>query len=238
MRNMSLLTRFQQFHADARCNMWFRIFTVFCRVALAASFIPSGIVKIMGERFTALPANHPLGHYFDALHLTGYYYTFIGVAQICIALLLLIPRTAFLGALAYFVVIINICILTYATRFEGTRIVTLMVLADLYLLCWDYKRLKAIVWTASLPKVPLSKKFPFAFSGFVMLAIAIVVLSNQFLYEIRPGNSIPECKNQSAGNKNPKGCAIFCDCIYQKGLPLDSCLKQYERSKMYQKRLR
>lgn len=28
-----------------------------------------------GERFTALPSNHPLGHYFDAVHLTGSYYT-------------------------------------------------------------------------------------------------------------------------------------------------------------------
>lgn len=235
---MNILTQLQQYHEEASHNRWFRIFTFFCRVALAASFIPSGLVKIMGERFTALPGNHPLGHYFDALYLTGYYYTFIGIAQLCIALLVLIPRTAFLGALAYFVVIINICILTYATRFEGTRIVTLMVLADLYLLCWDYKRLKAIVWSPVSPKVSLSKKFPFAFAGFVVMAIAAVVLSNQFLYEIRPGNSMIECKNQSAGGKNSKGCAIFCDCIYQKGLPLDSCLKQYEQSKMYQKRLR
>ncbi len=228
---MKLLVQLQQFQEEARYNIWFRIFTVFCRVALAASFIPSGIVKIMGERFTALPPNNPLGHYFDALHLTGYYYTFIGIAQLCIALLLLIPRTAFVGALAYFPVIINICVLTYATRFEGTRIVTLMVLADLYLLFWDYKRLKAIVWSAVLPKAPLSKKFPFAFAGFVIAAIATVVLSNQFLYEIRPGNSMLECKNQSAGGKNPKGCAIFCDCIYQKGLPLDSCLKEYSKTK-------
>lgn len=235
---MKLSAQLQQFQEEARYNIWFRIFTVFCRVALAASFIPSGIVKIMGERFTALPPNNPLGHYFDALHLTGYYYTFIGITQLCIALLLLIPRTAFLGALAYFPVIINICILTYATRFEGTRIVTLMVLANFYLLCWDYKRLKAILWSASLPKAPLSKKFPFAFAGFVILTIAAVVLGNQFLYEIRPGNSMPECKNQSAGSKNPEGCAIFCDCIYQKGLPLDSCLKQYKQSKIYQKQLR
>src|SRR6187551_2508207 len=135
---MSLFTRFQSFHEDARCNMWFRIFTVFCRVALAASFIPSGIVKIMGERFTALPANHPLGHYFDALFQTGYYYTFIGVAQLVIALLLLIPGTALLGAIFYFPTILNICILAYATRFEGTRITTLMLLANIYLLCWDY----------------------------------------------------------------------------------------------------
>ncbi len=72
----------------------------------------------MGERFTALPSNHPLGHYFDALHLTGYYYTFIGVGQLMAALLLLIPRTALLGAILYFPIILNICVLAYAVRFR------------------------------------------------------------------------------------------------------------------------
>ncbi|HET9434941.1 MAG TPA: hypothetical protein VFO37_14335, partial [Chitinophagaceae bacterium] len=81
----------------------------------------------------ALPSNHPLGHYFDALFQTGYYYTFVGIAQLVIALLLLIPRTALLGAIFSFPVMLNICILAYATRFEGTRITTLMLLANTYL---------------------------------------------------------------------------------------------------------
>ncbi|MGM9479128.1 hypothetical protein ACS5PU_22095 [Pedobacter sp. GSP4] len=229
---MDISAQFQQFYDDAKRNKWFRVFTIFCRVALAASFIPSGIVKIMGERFTALPNNHPLGHYFDALHATGYYYNFIGVSQLVIALLLLIPRTALLGALAYLPVIINICVLTYATRFEGTRIITIMLLANVYLLFWDYKRLRAIVWTERLPKEPLGSKFPLVFLGFIVLAIAAVIISNQFLYEIRPGNSVAECQNQSAGNKNPKGCKIFCDCIYRDGKPLDTCLKIYEKAKV------
>ena len=126
-----------------------RYFAVFCRLALALGFIPSGIVKVMGERFTALPSKHPLGHYFDALHLAGFYYTFIGVSQLTAALLLLIPRTALLGAILYFTIILNICVLTYATRFEGTRIATLMLLANLYLLCWDYPRLKYVLPLAS-----------------------------------------------------------------------------------------
>ena len=88
-----------QFYYEAKGNKWFRYFTVFCRIALALGFIPSGIVKLMGERFTALPPNNPLGHYFDALFQTGYYYTFIGIAQLVIALLLLIPRTTLLGAI-------------------------------------------------------------------------------------------------------------------------------------------
>jgi len=58
---------------------------------------------------------------------------------------LLIPRTALLGAIFYFPIILNICVLTYAVRFEGTRIATLMLLANLFLLVWDYDRLKHVL---------------------------------------------------------------------------------------------
>ena len=97
------MNRIEEIYYEAKADKWFKRFAVFCRIALAASFIPTGYVKIVGERFAAgLPANNPLGHYFDALHLTGYYYTFIGIAQIITAALLLIPRTSLLGALMYF----------------------------------------------------------------------------------------------------------------------------------------
>ena len=134
---------------ECKRNQWLRYFAVFCRVALALGFIPSGIVNVMGERFTGLPSNHPLGHYFEALSLTGFYYRFIGVSQLTAALLLLIPRTTLMGAILYLPIIFNICVLAYATRFEGTRIATLMLLANLYLLCWDYARLKYVLPLAS-----------------------------------------------------------------------------------------
>jgi uncharacterized membrane protein YphA (DoxX/SURF4 family) len=229
------MTRLKQLYDEAKGNKWFRHFTTFCRVALALGFIPSGFVKIMGERFASgLSANHPLGHYLEALHLTGYYYTFIGVAQVLIALLLLIPRTALLGALMYFPIILNICILAYATRFEGTRITTFMVLANAYLLCWDYDRLKYIFPFKSTKadidttKEAQSDKFPFAFFGFVFATVVSVVVINQFLYEIRPGNSLLECTNGCAGSKNPEACELFCDCIHNQGNPLDQCLEEYD----------
>lgn len=232
----------KQFYYDAKGNRWFRYFTVFCRIALALGFIPSGIVKIMGERFTALPSNHPLGHYFDALFQTGYYYTFVGVAQLVIALLLLIPRTALLGAIFSFPVILNICILAYATRFEGTRITTLMLLANIYLLCWDYERIKHILpfkrSNADIDptkKKTLSNKFPFAFFGGVFITAALVIVVNIFIFDIRPGNSLEECTNGCKGSKYPKACNNFCNCIYNQGKPLDSCLKEYKRAKEHEK---
>jgi len=236
---MNIFSRLRQLYDEAKGNKWFRYFTTFCRVVLALGFIPSGFVKIMGERFASgLSVNHPLGHYLEALHLTGYYYTFIGVVQLLIALLLFIPRTALLGALMYFPIILNICILTYATRFEGTRITTLMVLANLYLLCWDYDRLKYIlpfkqskadIYPAK--KETLNNKFPFVFFGCVLATAASVVLINNYLYEIRPGNSLIECMNGCTSNANPKACEDFCDCIYNQGQLLDKCLDEYDKAK-------
>ncbi len=101
----------------------------------------------MDERFASgLSVNHPMGHYLEALHHTGYYYTFIGIVQITAAMLLLIPRTVTLGAFLYFPIILNICILTYAMRFDGSLFTApLMVLANLYLLGWNYEKWKYIL---------------------------------------------------------------------------------------------
>ena len=38
-----------------------RYFTIFTRLALAAGFLPAGYVKIIGERFTDLHNNQPMG---------------------------------------------------------------------------------------------------------------------------------------------------------------------------------
>lgn len=235
---MTLSGRLHKVYYEAKGNKWFHYFAVFCRITLALGFIISGLVKVRGERFASgLSVNHPLGHYLEALYHTEYYYTFIGISQFIIALLLLIPGTALLGALMYFPIILNICILAYAVRFEGTRITTLMALANLYLLCWDYDRIKHILPFKQTKadghradKKPLSNKFPFLFFGGVFAMIAAVILINHFLYDIRPGNSLPECTNGCPGNGNPKACLEFCDCIHNQGKPLRECLIEYNKA--------
>src|SRR6476620_6311248 len=232
------MNRIEEIYYEAKSDKWLKGFTVFCRIAMAASFLPTGCVKIMGERFAAgLSSNNPLGHYFDALYLTGYYYTFIGVTQIIIAILLLIPRTSLLGALMYFPIIINICVLTYATRFDGTRLVTMMVLASLFLSIWDYDRLKHILPFKQLQtdppvlKKPLGKRLRIIFFGGSIAILAFIIIGTFYLYEIVPGNSEEECRNQCASSKNPAACEEFCDCIYSEGKPLDSCLANYNKEK-------
>lgn len=229
------MKRLEEIYHKAKSDKWFQGFAVFCRIALAASFLPAGFVKIIGERFAAgLPSNNPLGHYFDALYLTGYYYTFIGVVQVITAILLLIPRTSLLGALMYFPVILNICVLTYATRFNGTRLNTMLVLACLFLLAWNYDRIKYIL-PAKQPKMdfvilknPLGNRLRYIFFGGCIVLLATIIIGTSYLYEITPGNSEEECRNGCA--TNPGACR-FCDCIYKEGKPLDSCLAAYDKAK-------
>ena len=144
---MSISSTFDRLHSEATANKWLWLFSIFCRVTLAFGFFVAGMVKILGERFASgLHTNHPMGHFLEALHLTGYYYTFIGIAQIAAAIMLLVPRTVTLGAFLYFPIILNITILTYATRFDGSLFTApLMTLANLYLLGWNYEKWKYIL---------------------------------------------------------------------------------------------
>ena len=125
-------------------------FTAFTRVLLAAGFIAPGMTKVLGHRFTQLPTSDPVGYFFDAFFQASEFYIFVGLAQVTAALLLLWPRTATLGAVVYFPIILNIAVITAAIGFGGTWILTiLMTLACAWLLVWDYDRLKAILPTRS-----------------------------------------------------------------------------------------
>lgn len=229
---MSILAKLEQLRIQARENRWMRYFTIGCRLLLALGFLPSGFVKIMGERFTALSSNHPMGHYLEALHHTGYYYTFIGIAQVTAALLLLIPHTALLGALLYFPIILNIFILSWAVRFDGSFLTSpLMVLADLYLLCWDYDRLKFIFPLYQPARIPIrSNKFPIRFFAAVFATMLAVALTIKFAYNIKPRNTEAGCLRQCATSSNPQACETFCNCIHKEGRPLDSCLSEYNKA--------
>ena len=232
---MSISLSIDRLHATARSNRWIGYFTIFTRLALAAGFIPSGLVKVMGERFTSLPVNHPMGHYLEALSQTGYYYSFIGVMQVVAAILLVIPRTATIGALLYFPIILNICILSLAVRFEGSMLTApLMVLANLYLLCWDYDKLKSIVMVqpptivcSASSQVPESNAFPLRFfaAAAAIACISVLLLIN--LFPVVPRNTLKDCKQQFDGTNRTKAGDAFCDCIHKYGYSLDRSLQEY-----------
>jgi uncharacterized membrane protein YphA (DoxX/SURF4 family) len=54
---MKLLANLDHLYDECKGNQWLRYFAVFCRVALALGFIPSGIGKITREP----PLSRPVG---------------------------------------------------------------------------------------------------------------------------------------------------------------------------------
>jgi uncharacterized membrane protein YphA (DoxX/SURF4 family) len=140
-------------NATIRRSTVFGIFTIVVRLLLAFAFIPSGLVKLLGNRFTVLGPESPIGYFFDALYQTGVYYRFIGGAQLLAALLLLLPATATLGALVYFAIVLNIFIITISLPFSGTPVITcLMLLGCLWLIWWDFEKWRALIPGLLLPK--------------------------------------------------------------------------------------
>ncbi len=124
----------------------FILFTWLTRILLFLAFLPSGLKKLLGVRFTILGLESPVGFFFEALYRTGYYWNFLGLAQLVAGILLIIPRTSYFGALLYLPIILNILIIVVAMQFKGTPIIAgLMLVANLYLLFWDYDRTKKIV---------------------------------------------------------------------------------------------
>lgn len=207
-----------------------RYFTTFTRLALVAGFSPAGYVKIIGERFTDLHNNQPMGNYLEALSHTGYYYTFIGYAQILAALLLLIPRTVVVGVMLYLPIILNICILSLAVRFEGSLLTApLMVVACIYLLCWYYERTKYLFPFNTPPTVPLvaNNKFPKWFFAGVLVFFVGFVYTVTHMYSIMPRNTLNDCQTQCDDSENPEECKVFCESIHNDGQDLDKSLEVY-----------
>jgi hypothetical protein len=161
MRAMRIEPILDGLHISVTNRWWTQLFTAFVRCLLAVAFIPPSIPKILHRPFTILPDTNPVGHYFNALMATGFYYEFIGWSQVIAAVLLLIPRTSHIGALMFLPIIVNIAVLTTSVGFVGTWLITiLMSCAGLWLFCWEYDRLKPIIFQTRSEK---PRKFPYQF---------------------------------------------------------------------------
>lgn len=143
---MNLENTLDRIHARVVAKPGLRLFTAVTRGLLALGFIEPGLTKVLGHRFTRLPTTNPIGYFFDAFFQAAAYYHFVGMAQVLAAVLLLFPETVALGAMLYLPIILNIFLITVSVGFEGTPFITgPMLLASVYLLCWEYPRWKAIL---------------------------------------------------------------------------------------------
>ncbi len=150
-------------HATARRNPALSRLAILSRILLAVAFIPTGLVKLLGHRFTTIGTDSPVGSFFEAMYQTGCYWNFLGLGQVSAGVLLLLPATCTLGAVMFLPIILNITVVTWSIGFTGTIYVTpLMLLANVFLLCWDYDRLRHVLFApsvraASAPSMPVPR---------------------------------------------------------------------------------
>lgn len=143
MRNPDRLLRAWQRWVRAR-PLLYRL-TLGTRLLLAVGFIPTGVVKLLGRRFTLMSPESDIGGFFETLYRSGLYWHFLGLPQVAAGLLVLWNATATAGALLFFGIILNVFVITLSYDFHFTPVVTgLMLLATLYLLLWDYDRLRGV----------------------------------------------------------------------------------------------
>ncbi|WP_294283309.1 DoxX family membrane protein [uncultured Chryseobacterium sp.] len=126
-----------------RLNQWI---IIHLRYLVGFAFFPSGLIKMTGERFTRISVDDPIGYFFEALYQSGFYWNFLGTAQVLAGLLLVTQRFATLGALFFLAILTNIWIITLSLSFGGTSVITsLMMIAVLILVIWDRHKLLPLV---------------------------------------------------------------------------------------------
>ncbi|CAN5503217.1 hypothetical protein BH11BAC3_BH11BAC3_32260 [soil metagenome] len=161
---------------------WLNTFVILTRYLIAFAFIPSGLKKIMGQRFTQISTDNPIGFFFEGLYQSGFYWNFIGWAQVIAALLLMTQRFATLGAICFFFIISNIWVITISLSFSGTWVITsLMLLAVIMLLAWDYHKLKFIFYADNFPLQNPPANYPpvngsWIITGFILFVWSIAGL--------------------------------------------------------------
>ncbi|SHE69746.1 DoxX family membrane protein [Chryseobacterium sp. OV279] len=133
---------FEKLRTNTR-NQWI---IIHLRYLVGFAFFPSGLTKLLGNRFTVLSIDTPIGYFFEAMYQTGFYWNFLGLSQIVAGILLMTQRFALLGALLFLAILTNIWIITISLSFTGTWVITsLMMMAVIVLLIWDHHKLMPLL---------------------------------------------------------------------------------------------
>ena len=171
-----------------------QLFTIYLRYLLGAAFVFASIVKIQGKRFTTDSGiSSPIGeswHLFETLYQSGLYWHFIGWGQLMAGFLLMTQLFSTLGAMLFLPIMLNIFVITVSYHFGGTPIITfLMLMANVYLLVWDWPRFKVIVWPFQSTYVhtdyPFLKRPIWAYLGLFYFVLTIwIKLSTHSFFEL------------------------------------------------------
>ena len=161
-----------------RSNRHINTFVILTRYLIAFAFVPSGLKKVLGERFTQLGVDTPVGFFFEGLYQSGFYWNFLVLGQLFAAFLLMTQRFATLGASIFFFIITNIWVITIAMNFSGTWVITsLMMLATMMLLFWDYHKLKYLFYADNFSMQRTETTYPSYNGIWINAGILLFILS-------------------------------------------------------------
>ncbi|PXW15311.1 DoxX-like protein [Chryseobacterium sp. CBTAP 102] len=164
----------------SRFNHWV---IIHLRYLVGFAFFPSGLVKLLGERFTRISTDHPIGYFFEALYRSGFYWNFLGLAQLTAGILLMTQRFATLGALMFLAILTNIWIITISLSFTGTWMITsLMMIAVFILVVWDQHKLLPIF---NYNKASVVKEYPDPGRNWIRAGV-VYAISFIALYMLNP----------------------------------------------------
>src|SRR5688500_4099359 len=88
--------------------IFFKLSVVYLRYLIGFAFVLSSFIKIQGERFTQIPPDQPVGHFFEAMYQTGFYWKFLGWSQFIAGSLMVTQRFATVGTMMFFPIILNV----------------------------------------------------------------------------------------------------------------------------------
>jgi len=140
----------------ARRKRWAAVIIANLRIFVGFAFVPAGLKKVLGQPFTDPDLHGPFHDFLHAFHATGWFYRFVGAVQLLAAVLLMTGRFATFGALLATPILTTILALCWSTKVYPTAsVVSLMWLAVLALLLWDWFRWRGIFGrTTSLVAIP------------------------------------------------------------------------------------
>jgi hypothetical protein len=148
------------------------------RYLLAFAFIPSGMKKVLGQRFTSIGTDNQIGYFFEALFRSGMYWNFLGWGQLIAAFLMMTQLFSTLGNLIFFFIISNIFFITVSMHFTGTWLIALLMLfASTCLLLWDADRLQYVIKQKGFLEISLDIKLPKASKIWQISGLLIFIAS-------------------------------------------------------------
>ena len=164
-------------------------FVIYLRFLIGGAYVFSAMPKILGERFMtqngeAAPID-TFPHFFETLYRSGIYWEFLGWSQVLAALLLMTQMFATIGAVAFFAISINVFMITITYPFAGTPVITgLMLLANCFLLLWDYPKLAHLVLPDKPANLILTNYYNYYYNNRFWMLLGLLLFSFTVVYII------------------------------------------------------